>query len=369
MSKKLIALVLAIALLAVGVQAQLQAKGKLLGKLPEMTKAAAAAKPVLIAVGRGIAVSPDDSMDFHLLKFGVGRVAVKVNQTRADKVLGTISIDDNLYKLFNIEMPSDSEVSGEVYSREGEQVGSFFLTKTQKPLPAGNAEIVWVGTLEESGKTYYMYIHGQLAQPVKALKAAGDKIEEFCTAHKTDARCVALAKNVAAFCLKNPKLAECAKPIKKVADYCKNNPDKDECAKLGGKIVSFCKDNPTDARCKNVVKKVAEICKTDETRPACKEIALRAFQNCKNATASEACKAIGTQIVSYCQSNPTDEKCVAAGKRFGEYCAAHGDEEVCKAAAAKYCDAHPEDENCSSATGGEETIVAETEVTGTEATG
>jgi hypothetical protein len=106
-------------------------------------------KPVMAAIGilgKGIAVSPSDPMDFMLVQVGIGAVRVTVDGNSRKAAIGIIKLDGDRYRLREVSVV-DGEAKGKLYLN-GSEVGSFDLASVEKD----NVE-VWAGKLELDGTT------------------------------------------------------------------------------------------------------------------------------------------------------------------------------------------------------------------------
>ncbi|MCD6367834.1 MAG: hypothetical protein J7L45_01985, partial [Candidatus Aenigmarchaeota archaeon] len=90
----------------------------------------------LAILGKGIAASPDDPMDFMIAKFGIGEFSAGNHTFRT----GVLILDDVKYKLRDINI-SDSRAIGNIYLNNS-KIGSFDVSSVMK----GDTEI-WAGTL------------------------------------------------------------------------------------------------------------------------------------------------------------------------------------------------------------------------------
>ena len=105
----------------------------------------------LVVLGKGIAVSPSDPLDFNIAKLGIGVIKVNLFDNETEEVtLGVLILDDEKYKLKDITKDEDGSVSGDVYS-SNEKIGSFSLSSVVKD----DTEI-WAGTLEINDETKYL---------------------------------------------------------------------------------------------------------------------------------------------------------------------------------------------------------------------
>jgi|GEM_PF-2512300 len=127
--------------------------------------------------GRGIAVNPEDKLDFKYIRVITGRVLVPPNNiseassTSPDLEVtcvnitagrqrcytlvraGIIYLDNERYTLRNIDV-DDETATASIYKNQTE-VGSIAVMKVSKMNTT-----IWVGTLTIDGATYYAYILG-----------------------------------------------------------------------------------------------------------------------------------------------------------------------------------------------------------------
>jgi len=212
-------------------------------------------------LGKGIAISTTDPEDFKLLKIGVGTVTVELLGEETDLTIGVLFLDDDKFKLKNVEMGNDT-ASGKVFS-DDEEVGSFSVSLTIK-----NEQEIWHGTLTVNDEDYNIYILEaerqikplEFATKVKNLcdehpekcsdiakgignrycekvtdKSCREKIEEFCGEHPDDRRCMAVFRF-----------------------FCKGNLDDTRCRK---ELKQFCAENPDDESCEEFCKKFPNVCR------------------------------------------------------------------------------------------------------------
>ncbi|RLJ00540.1 MAG: hypothetical protein DRP03_00420 [Candidatus Aenigmatarchaeota archaeon] len=209
----------------------------------------------LIVIGKGIAISKDNPMDFELVKISAGRVVARLRGRVVSALGGILYMGADKYRIRNITY-SNGTFSGVIYSA-GSPVGAISLDSYIK----GNSE-VWAGDLviEENGtQRYNVYIIGykrrlkpvEFANKIKeyckdnprkckaAIKGVGrelcddpslegcrEKIKNFCERHPNDRRCIAL-KN--AYCSVRTDDVRCREELK---EYCKKNPDEKVCERL-----------------------------------------------------------------------------------------------------------------------------------------
>ncbi|MCK4634922.1 MAG: hypothetical protein KAT37_03545 [Candidatus Aenigmarchaeota archaeon] len=257
--KKIIAAFLVLLMLAVPVMAQ-----------PTITSAAPKIKAYVI-LGKGIAASPSDPMDFKIVKVGIGRV-ITVNGT--DMAVGILVADEERYRLREIVI-EEGHATGNIYSKDGE-VGSFDVSSVMK----GDTEI-WAGEMKLNGDTYHLYV----IEGVRQIKAGElrDKVVEYCN-NNEDANCKG-----------------------RLANYCENNPDDSRCKAL---FRAYClrENNMDDTRCRVAFR---NWCEEHPENKHCVPFALnRAKVYCEEHSDSNLCRRIATNVVDYCKDNPDNEGCL-----------------------------------------------------------
>lgn len=321
---------------------------------------------VLGFIGKGIAISTSNPMDFKIAKGGIGIFAVKHGAIETDYRVGILFLDDEKYKLRDVVI-EDGKTSGKVFNVNNTEVGSFNLESVEKE----NVE-VWAGTIEISGETRYLYLVA-VPRSIKPLELKA-KIVRYCKNHPEDQRC---SEEVADFCQKNPTNEKCKEIFKKycaehmydarcrhfMASYCKIHPEIEDCrlftvnrarrfcekhpesavcVKIKLELVKFCMKNPNHKRCREycaehpekcqqVIKSIAEFCTKYPKHVRCLEY-------CKKYP--KACINITKDLVDFCVKNPTHLNCV-------EYCKNHP--VACKIVSkelAKFCIGNAEDPRC-----------------------
>ncbi len=246
-----IVLLFAVALVAaenIGMQ-QLRAE---IGK-PEITK--------IGAVGKGIAVSTSDPLDFKMVRLGLVEVQVNFSGQIINRQTGLIWLEDEKYLLKNASI-QQSAVSADVYLNNT-LVGNINLV-----LVARNDTDVWVGKLVLNGKEYNVYLlEGNRGFEKQEMK---QKIKQACS--DDDENCTQIAKGIgnrfcekvndtscrekiAEFCEQNPNDQRCQAIMR---GYCANNTEDTRCRLM---LKQVCKNNPADSRCLNYCQENPELCK------------------------------------------------------------------------------------------------------------
>jgi len=260
--KKIIAILIVLSLLVAPVMAQ----------SPTVTSAGRVKISSLIILGKGIAASQSDPMDFMIVKLGIGKVTTP-NGTELST--GILKTDDEKYRLRNIEI-DDGHATGDIYGN-GSKVGSFDVSSVMK----GDTEI-WAGTMDLNGKTYNTYVI-EGARPVRPSELK-DKVANYCKENPGDQNC------------------------KKVANYCQNNPEDARCKAL---FRAYClKTNMEDTRCRQAF---ADWCKKNPTNKYCVSFELkRAKAYCEEHSDSVLCERIANRVVNFCKAHPDNDGCLRA---------------------------------------------------------
>jgi len=237
-------------------------------------------RPVIHALGllgKGIASSPGDPMDFMLVKVGVGAVKVTIEGEEKRTALGVLKLDGDSYRLRDVSVV-DGHATADIYS-EDEKVGSIDVSSVLKD----DVE-VWAGELIINGDTYNLYIIGG-ARRIKADELR-DKVSNYCQNNPNDTDC---REKVGEFCQNNPEDARCKALFRK---HCiaGNNMDDVRCREY---VNDYCKDNPGLGECVTL-----------EIR--------RARSYCEENSDSELCRRIDDRLVNYCRENPDNEGCIRA---------------------------------------------------------
>jgi len=212
-------------------------------------------------LGKGIAISTTYPEDFKLIKIGIGTVTVELLGEETDLTIGVLFLDDDKFKLKDVEMGNDT-ASGKVFS-DDEEVGSFSVSLTIK-----NEQEIWYGTLTVNDENYNIYILEaerqikplEFATKVKNLcdeypekcsdiakgigqgycekvedRSCREKIEEFCEEHPDDRRCMAVFRF---FCKGNLDDKRCRQELKQ---FCAKNPDDESCEEFCKKFPNVCR--------------------------------------------------------------------------------------------------------------------------------
>ncbi len=220
-------------------------------------------------LGKGIAASQSDPMDFMIVKFGLGRV---VTDEGNETVLGVLIADDVKYRLKEVTI-EEGHASGKIFS--GEEVGSFDVSSVMK----GDTEI-WAGTMELNDKDYNVYVI-EGVRPIKAGELK-DKVADYCRENE-DVNCTS-----------------------KVEEYCQSNPEDSRCKAL---FRAYClKGNMEDTRCREALR---EWCKNNPSNKVCVPLELNWAKNyCEEHSDSILCQRIANATANLCSQNPDNEGCI-----------------------------------------------------------
>jgi len=270
-------------------------------------------------LGRGLAISPTDLMDFKIVKIGVLRVAVSVLGEEKEIVRGMIFLDGERYLIKDINLTNEF-FSGNLYQNETKK-GNIELTLVVK-----NNEVVWVGTLTIEGSTYNTYILEAPRLPKR--EEIREQVREFCEAYPE--KCKEKIRGIGPNYCNKTFDRSCRE---KIAEFCEEHPEDSRCKALR---LAFCMAHTDDTRCREWIK---EFCKENPESSVCKAFRVRATRRfCKKNPLSRYCVEIEKErIIDYCTQNPDDSKC-AQIKRTREF--------LQKAYLARYCSQHPEEEKC-----------------------
>ncbi|MEM5776855.1 MAG: hypothetical protein QXJ06_00205 [Candidatus Aenigmatarchaeota archaeon] len=223
-----------------------------------------AGRPVIAkigALGKGIAISTTDPLDFKIVKIGLVQVKMNVSEQVIVTNRGLIWLDDTKYQLLNATVTQNT-ISADVYLNNT-LIGNLNLVLVQK-----NETSLWAGKIEISDKEYNVYIlEGKRGFEKTEM---GLKIKEFC--NENDQNCNQIAKGIgnrfcekindpscrekiAEFCEQNPNDTRCTAVLR---NYCANNTDDTRCREM---LRGVCKENPADTRCLNFCQDNPEACK------------------------------------------------------------------------------------------------------------
>ena len=294
-------------------------------------------------LGRGIASLPSDPTNFKVVKVGVARVKVVVNETATVVPIGILVIDGQKYRIRNLAIGNGS-ATGDLYLNET-KVGSISV----KLIIKDDTE-VWAGTLTMDGTTYNLHIlqaprlikKAELKEKIREYcNETGDgncsgAIESYCESNPTDTRCLALFK---AFCIRKNNMddSRCRDFMK---GWCKDNPEITDCRLFAVEMTKkYCEDNPKTPTCNAIEKKLVNYCETDSDQPRCKTFCEKYPDKCKNVIKNlvDFCleNANHSSCLQYCRSNP--KGCVKLAAGLANACMNEPSKQECK----EYCKEHP----------------------------
>lgn len=308
--KRVFALFTTILIIAMGGLAAAQAVGV-------QTNAPRPVIKTLGVIGKGLAISQSDPMDFKLLKIAIGKVKVSLLGEETELMVGVLFLDKDRYKVKDIVLGNDT-ITANLYSNDT-RVGSLEASSVTK-----GDTIVWAGTLNVNNENYNIYVLEVPRKP-KPFEIA-DKVKDFCK--ENPKRCLATAKGV-------------VRKAEDVKNFCENNPDDERCRKL---FRLYCQNNLQDSRCREALK---DYCEEHEEEEICQNFELRITKDyCTNHPRDMKCaKLERKRVVEYCVDHPDDNKCVALKKAADlvkrldviTFCKNHPDSERCDV----FCDNHP----------------------------
>lgn len=244
----------------------------------------------LAVIGRGIAVSPSDPMDFKMVKIGIGTVSSDVSTTGI--TVGVMFLDETRYKIREITI-SEGEAKGNIYSypttseSSETMVGSFELQSVMK-----EEQEIWAGTLTINGDTYHLYVIGA-ARKVNSEELK-EKVSDYCTSNPSDGNC-----------------------RDKIAEYCMNNPNEKRCQAL---YLAHCmkNNNLEDARCRDFANRY---CDAYPEKAECRVFAYRwSKKYCEDNSDSSLCVKINAETVEYCMKESNQERCREFCEQYPDKC-------------------------------------------------
>jgi len=231
-------------------------------------------------LGKGIAVSPSDPLDFMMVKVGVGAIKPTAN---TEQRVGVMILDEEKYRLREVIVANGS-ATGNLYLN-ATLVGSFDVLSVIK----GDVE-VWAGTLTLDGKTYNLYI---LDAPRRITAAElKDKVTDYCRNNTDDPNC---RERINEYCQNNPDDSRCKEIFRR---YCQDNLDDSRCREF---MFRYCKERPLDATCRLfAVKRTAEFCEENPDSKICQTLDKAVGQNCEDTETGE-CKTFCEQYPNRCR--------------------------------------------------------------------
>jgi hypothetical protein len=266
----------------------------------------------LVFVGKGIAVSPNNPLDFKMVKAGIGTVRISLLGETTELTVGVLVLDEEKYKVKNIVNDDEGGVTGDVYLNDT-QVGSLSVSSVMK----GNVE-VWAGTLTLDGESLYIYI---LEAPRKVKPhELKEKISDYCRANMNDPDC---RERMSDYCEENPTDARCKEIFRK---YCKDNLDDTRCREY---LKEYCDENPEIDDCRVfVAKRTAKFCREHPDSEHCVEIEKELVEYCLKNSNTDKCR-------DFCKKHPN--KCLRVVKNLADFCIENTDDVNC----IDYCKEHP----------------------------
>jgi hypothetical protein len=204
----------------------------------------------LIVLGKGIAISSEDPIDFEIVKVGIGKVIVIVAGEEVELSVGVLWFGDQRYKIKDI-VTTNETVEGNVYLNDT-LVGNIALTLYMK-----QKEEIWAGSLTINEKAYNVYIL-EGPRKIKPLQL-GVQVADYCKSHPD--KCTELARGIGRrFCEKidSPSCRE------KIINFCKEHPQDRRCKAL---FISHCALHPFNKECREELRKH---CLTNPEKSVCK---------------------------------------------------------------------------------------------------
>ena len=231
-------------------------------------------------LGKGIAISPSDPLDFMMVKMGVG--AVKPTTDTVQRV-GVIILDEQKYRLGEVSVANGS-ATGNLYLN-GTQVGSFDVLSVIK----GDVD-VWAGTLTLDGKSYSLYI---LDVPRRMnQEEIGEQVRNYCGENQDDTNC---REGMEEYCKNNPNESPCKEILRR---HCQQNLDDSRCREF---MFRYCEERPMDATCRLfAVKRSAEFCEENPDSKICQALDKAVGQNCEDTETGE-CKTFCEEYPNRCR--------------------------------------------------------------------
>ena len=231
-------------------------------------------------LGKGIAVSPSDPLDFMIVKVGAGEAKPTTDTTLR---VGVMILDEEKYRLREVSVANGS-ATGNLYLN-GTQVGSFDVLSVMK----GDAEI-WAGSLTLNDKTYHLYI---LDAP-RRIKASEmkDKVIDYCRDNTDDPNC---RERMNEYCQNNPEDSKCKEIFRR---YCQDNLDDSRCREF---MFRYCEERPLDATCRLfAVKRSAEFYEENPESKICQTLDRVVGEKCENTETGE-CKTFCEMYPNRCR--------------------------------------------------------------------
>ncbi len=193
-------------------------------------------------LGRGVAITPEDPLNFKLVKAGVGIVRVSWAGEETELTVGVLFLDGERYRLKNLEIGNES-VTGDLYLNDT-KVGSLDVSSVTK-----DDTTIWFGTLQLEKETFYIYIL-EARRPIRPIELR-EKVSDYCREHPRDPNC---RTKIEQYCQNNPEDVRCKEILKK---YCITHLNDSRCRIA---IKNYCKEHPTSLACRYVKVKAENFC-------------------------------------------------------------------------------------------------------------
>jgi hypothetical protein len=220
---------------------------------------------VIGLLGKGIAVSPDDPLDFKMVQAGVARAIVATDAEEKEFNVGLFVMDNVKYRLKNVVI-EEGKITADIHSVtdntvSDDPVGSLELTSFV------NEDMrmeVWAGKLDLEGN-FNLYMV-EAPRPLKALELR-DRVKEYCEENPEDQRCQRTRDE---YCKNNPDDERCQELFR---DYCEDNMEDARCRYALNK---YCNENPDNERCQRfVVRRVKKFCEENPDNPRCVKVKVK----------------------------------------------------------------------------------------------
>jgi hypothetical protein len=272
-------------------------------------------------LGKGLAISQGDPLDFKVMKFGLARVRTEITNESTELSVGILYLDDARYIVRDF-VTGDGHSSGDIYANDT-KVGSYDVQAIEK-----GDSIIWAGTMTVESDSYNVY----LLEGKREVKSneIGEKNSEYCEEYPE--RCQGIIKGIRNLGCDDPATQGCRE---KIRNFCENNVNDTRCQAL---FRSYCVNNMDDVRCRSAYN-----------------------EYCQNNPEAESCNNYRLRITAqYCEDHPTDTKCVELQRqRLSDYCLQNTDDAKCAAVkttaefmdrirTVKQCYDNPDTEECES---------------------
>ncbi|MEM7815930.1 MAG: hypothetical protein QXN71_02310, partial [Candidatus Aenigmatarchaeota archaeon] len=305
------------------------------------TSATAPAIETLGFLGKGIASLPSDPTNFKIVKVGVAKMKVTVNDTETKVAIGVLFLDEEKFRIRNVAIENGS-ATGDLY-RNDTMAGSISVKSVIKE----DTE-VWAGTLTVDGTTYNVHIlqaprimkknewREKLREYCRETGNCSAGIESYCENNPTDTRCLALFK---AFCIRKNNIddSRCREFMK---GWCKDNPEETDCRLFAiERSENYCKEHPNTPVCNAIQKKLEDFCATDADHGKCRGFCQQNPDKCRSIVRNlaEFCldNANHSECLEYCKNKP--KACVRLAANLAVRCMQEPNRDECR----EYCNEHP----------------------------